>query len=222
MERNRTPDTDDTIVQRDVDETVVERVEHVPPPGGPPAPGGSVDLDEAVVHENETIRQRADGSLERDAVRHEARRRSRFGSLAPWLLLLLPRPRRIAAAWYFTQEDTRGAGRRGAADQAVSRLQDDGFLTDITTAPSDAEDRLCQDPAAGAEAEEGSTVNLQVSGGPDTAAVPNAVGLTETEARSTRRRRLPGLDARGLSEREEGTVVAQEPNAGARPSPARR
>jgi serine/threonine-protein kinase len=226
MERNRTPDTEDTIVQRDVDETVVERVEHVSPPGEPPpAPGDPAELDEAVVHENETIRQRGDGSVERDAVRHEARRRSRFGSLAPWLLLLLVLVLGgIAAAWYFTQEDTRAVpGVEGLPlEQAVSRLQAEGFLTDITTAPSDAAEGtvFAQDPAAGAEAEEGSTVNLQVSGGPETAAVPNAVGLPETDARDRLVDAGFQVSTREVfSEREEGTVVAQEPTAGADAEP---
>jgi serine/threonine-protein kinase len=41
------------------------------------------------------------------------------------------------------------------------------------------------DPSAGASLDEGSEVNLVVSGGPDTIAVPNVVGLTEDRARST-------------------------------------
>jgi serine/threonine-protein kinase len=218
MERHRTPDTEDTIAQRDVDETVVvERAERVPPR----APGGPPEVDEAVVHESETVRERSDGSLERDAVRHEARRRSPAASLAPWLLLLLLLVLGgIAAAWYFTQEDTREVpGVEGLPlEQAVSRLQDDGFRTEIATAPSDAPEGtvVAQDPAAGAEAEEGSTVDLQVSGGPDTATVPNAVGLTETDARDRLVDAGFQVSTREVfSEREEGTVVSQEPNAGA-------
>ena len=226
MERNRTPESEDTVVQRD--ETVVERVDHVshPAPGvPPPAPGGPVEVDEAVVHENETIRERADGSLERDAVRHEARRRSPGDGLAPWLLLLLVLVLGgIAAAWYFTQEDTRAVPNVEGLplEQAVSRLQDDGFRTDIATVPSAAPEGtvFAQDPAAGAEAEEGSTVNLQVSGGPNTAAVPNAVGLTETDARDRLVDAGFQVSTREVfSEREEGTVVAQEPNAGAESEP---
>jgi serine/threonine-protein kinase len=220
MERNRTPDTEDTIVQRDVEETVVERVD-----APPPAAGGPAEVEEAVVHENETIRERADGSLERDTVRHEARRRSSFGSLAPWLLLLLLLVLGgLAAAWYFTQEDTRDVPnvQGQPLDQAVSRLQDDGFRTDITTEPSDAPQGtvVSQDPAGGAEAEEGSTVSLRVSGGPDTVAVPNAVGLSETEARDRLVEAGFQVSTREVfSEREQGSVVAQEPNAGADAEP---
>ena len=221
MERNRTPETDDMLVDRDVDETVVERVEHVPPP-----PGGPVEVDEAVVRENETIRERADGSLERDAVRHETRRRSPVENLAPWLLvLLLLVLGGIAAAWYFTQEDTREVpnveGLR--LEQAVSRLQDDGFRTDIATEPSDAPEGtvVAQDPAAGADAEEGSTVDLRVSGGPDTAAVPNAVGLAEAEARDRLVDAGFQVSTREVfSERDEGTVVSQDPAAGADAEPS--
>ena len=57
---------------------------------------------------------------------------------------------------------------------------------------------------------------IRVSGGPDTVAVPNAVGLAEAEARD----RLVGAGFQVESnevfaEREPGTVTAQSPSAGA-------
>ena len=59
-------------------------------------------------------------------------------------------------------------------------------------------------------------MRIRVSGGPDTVAVPNAVGLPEAEARD----RLVGAGFQVESnevfaEREPGTVTAQSPSAGA-------
>ena len=75
---------------------------------------------------------------------------------------------------------------------------------------------FAQDPTAGTEADEGSTVRISVSGGPDTVAVPNAVGLAEAEARD----RLVGAgfqveSTEVFAEREPGTVTTQSPSAGA-------
>ena len=217
----RLGDNDDTIVE--TDETIVERVERTdaPPPVAPPPGGGTPEHEEAVVQESETVRRRADGAVERDTVRHEARRRSAGDRLAPWLaLLLLLVLGGLAAAWYFTREDTRSVptveGLR--LEQAVSRLQADGFRTDIVTAPSDAPQGtvFAQDPAAGTEADEGSTVQIDVSGGPEATAVPNAVGLAETEARDRLVAAGFQVETREVfAERESGTVVRQEPVAGA-------
>ncbi len=75
---------------------------------------------------------------------------------------------------------------------------------------------FAQDPAAGAEADEGSTVSISVSGGPDTVAVPNAVGLAEAEARDRLVSAGFEVDSTGVfSEREAGTVATQTPRAGA-------
>jgi len=58
--------------------TVDERVETevVGPPRGPAAPPlGEPELEQAVVRETETVRAREDGSIERDTIREEHRRR---------------------------------------------------------------------------------------------------------------------------------------------------
>jgi serine/threonine-protein kinase len=212
MDRDRTSDTEETIVER------VEGVETPPPV---PPPGGPGEREEAVVRESETIRTAPDGAIERDTVRHEGRRRSPTKHLGAWLaLLLLLVLGGLAAAWYFTQEDTREVpsveGLR--LEQAVSRLQDDGVKSDIVTEPSDEAQGtvFAQDPAGGTEAEEGSTVEVRVSGGPETTAVPNAVGLAETEARDRLVAAGFQVETREVfSEREPGTVVSQEPSAGA-------
>ncbi|HLM05650.1 MAG TPA: Stk1 family PASTA domain-containing Ser/Thr kinase [Blastococcus sp.] len=76
-------------------------------------------------------------------------------------------------------------------------------------------------PAAGASVDEGTPVDLVVSGGPDTVAVPNVVGLTEDRARST----LEGAGFTSIntsqvnSLEEEGTVVSVTPEEGEQASP---
>ena len=62
-------------------------------------------------------------------------------------------------------------------------------------------------------------MTIRVSGGPDTISVPNAVGLGEAEARD----RLvdAGFEVETeevFAERESGTVVSQDPSAGAQAS----
>ena len=51
--------------------------------------------------------------------------------------------------------------------------------------PDRARGPIRSDPAGGAQVDEGATVGLAVSGGPDTITVPNVVGLTEDRAIST-------------------------------------
>ena len=72
------------------------------------------------------------------------------------------------------------------------------------------------DPAAGAEVDEGSEVALSVSGGPDTVAVPNVVGLTEDRARSTLEHAgFTSVNSRQTDSLEdEGNVVAVDPGRG--------
>ena len=80
------------------------------------------------------------------------------------------------------------------------------------------------DPAGGAQVEEGDTVNLFLSGGPDTITVPNVVGLTEDRAIST-------LEAQGFdvskvtavqadSLEDEGNVVGISPGEGEQAAPS--
>src|SRR5262245_29544706 len=104
-------------------------------------------------------------------------------------------------------------------DDAVNRLQSEGFEVDVATEPNDAPSGtvFAQDPTAGTQADEGSTVRITVSGGPATIPVPNAVGLPEADARD----RLvdAGFEVKStevFSDREPGTVTSQTPSAGAR------
>jgi eukaryotic-like serine/threonine-protein kinase len=207
---------------RDRDETIVEHVETAGAPVPPPAaPLAAPDVEEAVVHESETIRQRPDGAVERDVVRHEQRRRMSGDRIALLIVLLaLLIAAGLGAWWYFNQDDpTSVPSVEGlTVDQAVARLQDEDLKSDIVNQPSDAPEGTVfdQNPDAGAEVDEGSTVQVLVSGGPETTPVPNAVGLPEAEARD--RLVSAGFQVRTrevFSDKPEGTVVAQEPAAGA-------
>ena len=205
----------------DTEETI-ERVEvHQGEPRPPAAPLGAPEVEQAVVHESETVRRQPDGSIERDVVRSERRRRMSGDRVALLvLLLLLLVAAGIGAWWYFTQDDTRTVPTvQGlTVDQAVARLADEKLESDVVTEPNDASRGTVfgQDPAAGTEVDEGSTVRLLVSGGPELVPVPNAVGLPEAQARD--RLVSAGFEVRTrrvFSEDAAGTVVAQEPAAGA-------
>ena len=203
-------------------EETIERVETVPDTMPPPgAPLGGPEFEEAVVHESETVRQRPDGAIERDVVRHEQRRRMSGDRIALLVLLLaLLIAAGVGAWWYFTQEDTTDVPTLEGltVDRAVARLEEENLRSDIVTQPNDAQEGTVfdQDPDAGVAVDEGSTVQVLVSGGPQTKAVPNAIGLPESQARD--RLVAAGFQVRTrevFSEKQEGTVVAQEPAAGA-------
>ena len=76
-------------------------------------------------------------------------------------------------------------------------------------------------PSAGAEVDEGSEVALSVSGGPDTIAVPNVVGLSEDRARSTLEDAgFTSVNSRQTDSLEdEGNVVAVDPGEGEQAAP---
>jgi eukaryotic-like serine/threonine-protein kinase len=157
-------------------------------------------------------------------VRHrrveEVPRRSRFRDPWPWLLLLLLLVLGgLVAAWALTREDTAEVpvveGLR--LDEAVQRLEDEGFKSDIDQRESDAPEGTVfeQDPPAGAEADEGSTVRIAVSRGPATVAVPDVVGGREDVAEDELED--AGFDVRTVevfSDEAEGVVVAQNPSGG--------
>jgi eukaryotic-like serine/threonine-protein kinase len=150
----------------------------------------------------------------------ERPRRSRFRDPWPWLLLLLVLVLGgLAAAWALTREDSAEVpaveGLR--LDEAVQRLEDEGFRSDIDQRESDAPEGTVfeQDPAAGEEADEGATVQIVVSRGPATVAVPDVVGNREDAAEEALED--AGFDVRTVevfSDEPEGVVVAQSPSAG--------
>ena len=126
----------------------------------------------------------------------------------------------IAAWWFLTQEDTTTVPTvEGLTiDRAVATLADENLRSDTVTQPSDAPpgNVFRQSPAPGSEVDEESTVQLFVSAGPETAIVPNAVGLPESQARDRLVAAGFQVTTRDVfADDPPGTVVAQEPAAGA-------
>lgn len=105
------------------------------------------------------------------------------------------------------------------AAAAVADLTAAKFKSNLTQAFSDkkAGTVVRQEPAAGANLKEGSSVALTVSKGRKPVAVPDVIGTTSSEATATLR--AAGLDANLVavpSDKPAGTVLAQSPAAGAK------
>ncbi|MEO9174121.1 MAG: PASTA domain-containing protein, partial [Gaiellales bacterium] len=152
---------------------------------------------------------------------------SRFRQYLPWVLIAILGVVIIAGLgiWYFTKGSDKKpvpavVGLR--IDNAVARLQADGFKLQTQRAASARAPGIVfgQNPAQGTDEPKGSTVKLLVSRGPSRATVPNAVGESQTQARSA-------LVAAGFevtssevfSDQPTGTVVAQAPAAGGHVTP---
>lgn len=188
------------------------------PPGDDPA----ADVD--IVQQQERTRTLPDGTVVREGYRVE--QHSRMRERLPWILtaLLLALLIGGAAVWYFTRASTKPVpavvGLR--IDAAVTRLQDDGFKTQIAR-QSNAKPAgvvFGQNPAAETDADSGSTVRLLVSNGPSSSTVLNAVGLPQAEARSKLvAAGFAVTTAQVFSDQPTGTVVAQDPAAGERVAP---
>jgi serine/threonine-protein kinase len=80
---------------------------------------------------------------------------------------------------------------------------------------------ISTDPAAGQTVDEGTEVNLVVSGGPDTVAIPNVVGLTEDEATSNLNNAgFTRVNSKQVaSTKPEGEVTAVDPAQGSQADP---
>jgi beta-lactam-binding protein with PASTA domain/predicted Ser/Thr protein kinase len=103
-------------------------------------------------------------------------------------------------------------------DRAELVLEEAGFEVEVEPVPSTAQRDLVleQDPRAGEEAEEGSTVTLTVSSGPGEAEVPDVIGLPVREA-------VAELDEAEFRAKEEtqpsdqvdaGEVISTDPRPG--------
>src|SRR3954452_3917022 len=220
------PDDEDIVVEHVATERRVADPQALPPEVVPPHPGGIVVDDPAVeprvVQQDERVFVGADGAVHRQGDRVEQnpvqrRRRPIWPALLIILALALGA---IAAAWYFTQSDTSSVPEVVGMplDDAVTRVESDGFKADIVSQPNEAAQGTVfhQSPSAGSEEDEGSNVQLLVSKGPTQVTVPNAVGIGEAQARD--RLAAVGLQVnvvRVFSEdTEEGDVAAQSPAAG--------
>jgi len=213
---------------RNDDETRIERVEvtdsTAPPPPGD-LPPGAPGREQAVVRETETVRQRGDGAIETERYRVEDRRRGPRDQVGIWLAVLAALLLAGAGAWYLlTREGSQEvpAVEGLMVEEAEARLQEDGFESDTVTSESDEEEGtvVAQDPAAGTDADSGSTVRITVSSGPGTAEVPNAVGLGEAEARDRLVAAGFQVDSQDVfAEKEPGSVISQDPAAGSEAEP---
>ena len=110
------------------------------------------------------------------------------------------------------------AGQTEAA--ARSAIEGAGLTVgDVSTEASSTVDEglvISSNPSGGANVDKGSAVKLVISGGPDTIAVPNVVGLTEDRARSTLESAgFTSVNSRQTDSLEKaGNVVAVDPAEG--------
>jgi beta-lactam-binding protein with PASTA domain/serine/threonine protein kinase len=106
------------------------------------------------------------------------------------------------------------------ADQAQQTLEAEGFsvkrATDTSERPVD--EVIAQDPPANEQAEEGSEVTITVSGGPETATVPDVTGRTLDEASQLLIEAgfVPSQKAEENADVDEGLVIRTDPAANAK------
>lgn len=225
---SRPPEDETTEVRRGTTRHVVEEGQA---PGGPPPepfidPGPSYGAPgEPVATEEERLTVGPAGQVEHQRERVERRpMRGPFDDFWPALaILLLAALIGLGALWYFTRSEEKPvpAVTGQPLDAAVSRLEGEGFKTDIVNQanPAPAGTVFEQRPSAGTELEEGSTVTIVASKGPATVVVPNAVGLPEQQARD--RMASAGLEVQVFevfSDEPDGNVIAQNPGSGERVS----
>jgi serine/threonine-protein kinase len=216
MPNEKPPDEAETEIR-------VERGQGWVHPHEPPLPGDAPPGPVAPrrVYEEERVVTDERGKTLRVVERTEEPPRRRGPNLVPALLVVLGLVLGgLVVAWYLTREDTASVPSviGSTADEAVSRVEAEGLVADVENRPGDAPDGTVieQDPQGGAEADEGSTVRIVVSSGPETRPLPNAVGLDETAARD--RLAAAGYEVEVTEvfsdERPRGTVVSQDPPAG--------
>ena len=208
----RLPDPVDPVVAARPVEAVV-REEVVLPPGDPAVEPG-------IVREEERVGVRPDGSIVREYDRIEQPPIDRRRNWWPWvisalLLLVLA----ALAIWYFTKDDkaTVAPVMGETTPAAVSRLQQDGFKTQVVRRVSGRRPGtvIGEQPAGGSKAGKGALVVLTVAAAPTSIGVPNAVGVSQADARD--RLVAAGFTVKSASvssDQPVGTVVAQAPAAG--------
>jgi beta-lactam-binding protein with PASTA domain len=216
-DRTRGSDPDDPVILPP-EETRIHEVRAVPPP----PPGADAEFD--VVQEERRTRVLPDGTVVEEGYRVE--QRSTMRDRLPWIIIGVLAAILLAgiATWYFTRTDTKPVpGVVGLqVDDAVTKLQADGFKVAIVRQSNDQAAGVVfgQNPAANTDADEGSSVRVLVSNGPSTTTVPNAVGLTQSDARSQLvEAGFTVTTAQVFSEQPSGEVVAQDPAAGEKVAP---
>lgn len=123
-------------------------------------------------------------------------------------------------AWALTRSDTVSVPRvTGLSETAATlRLQNAGFEVEAerNSAPQPPETVIEQDPRAGEETEEGSTVTISVSLGPAPVEVPDVAGLGRKQARKRLERAgfEVEFDQRASDTVRAGDVIETDPAAG--------
>jgi beta-lactam-binding protein with PASTA domain len=210
------PPSDETLVQppaqRVVRDQHVEEQRVVVPPDADVTPGA--------VHEEERVGVRRDGAVVREFDRIEQPPVDRRRNWWPWAISVILLLVLIGLAiWYFTRDQkqtvTPVVGQ--VAPTAVLHLQQDGFKTQVVRRVSSRRPGTVvgEQPAGGSKADDGSLVVLTVAAAPTSVAVPNAVGVSQGNARD--RLVAAGFRVKSasvFSEQPVGTVVAQAPAAG--------
>ena len=144
----------------------------------------------------------------------------------PWALIAVALVAAgLASAWYFGafQPKTTPVPEvtKLAADTAEARLIEAGLVVGKVTAEFSTEIEkgfvISQSPEAGEQVDPGSAVDLVVSKGLEMVKVPDVVGKSDSEAAKTLED--AGFDVKlptsEFSDKPEGTVLSQEPKAGA-------
>ena len=105
-------------------------------------------------------------------------------------------------------------------DDAINTFTELGFRVRLRSVPSTSVAEgfvIDTDPAAGTQVDEGSTVEVRVSAGPEQFPIPQVIGLTEEAARSLIEEQgfvVGNVANRFSAEVEEGLVIEQDPDAG--------
>jgi eukaryotic-like serine/threonine-protein kinase len=115
----------------------------------------------------------------------------------------------------FAVPDVTGLSR----ESAEARLRDDGFGVSVAEQESDVTegDVISQNPAGGTELTRGETVTITVSTGRPQAEVPDVIGMTERNARSSLKAAglEPVVQQRTVTDPDQdGVVVEQRPGPG--------
>jgi beta-lactam-binding protein with PASTA domain len=202
---------DPTLVEPPVQRVVREDRVVVPP--------GDAGVTPGAVHEEERVGVLPDGSVVRELDRIEQPPVDRRNWL-PWAIaLVLLIVLAALAIWYFTRDEkaTVAPVIGQASTTAVTRLQEDGFKTQIIRRVSVRRPGTVvgEQPAGGSKAAKGSLVVLTVAAPPTSVKVPNAVGVAQADARD--RLVAAGFKVKSVSvssDQPVGTVVAQAPAAG--------
>jgi serine/threonine-protein kinase len=108
-------------------------------------------------------------------------------------------------------------------EDAEAVLTADGFEVEVAMEASEEPEGnvTAQDPTAGSEVDEGSTVTLTVSAGPETVTVPDVVGQTQQEAETTLRDEgfVVVAQQEESEDVEEGRVIRQDPAGNSEAAP---